>query len=95
MGFSDWLFAQAGRTDSIALVRLAEYLFRYLTVELGLEPGSVGKTLQRDWERGGRREQPAFLTPYQTPSSQATPTSAAAASRLPKRQARHLGKNSD
>jgi hypothetical protein len=34
--FSDWLFAAVGRTDSIALPRLAEFLFRHLTEETGV-----------------------------------------------------------
>ena len=34
MRWSEWLHARTGRTDSIALVRLMELLFEFLTVEL-------------------------------------------------------------
>jgi radical SAM superfamily enzyme YgiQ (UPF0313 family) len=83
--FSDWLGAKLGRTHSIALVALAEHLYRYLSEELLLQ--GVAEVLQADWFRGGiKRERLAFLTglvgesaPVQTPK----PVTA-------KRQQRHL-----
>ncbi len=59
--WSDWLYSQIRRTDSIALARLAELLFQFLITELGLEPKLVAETLWRDWQRAGRTEKPEFL----------------------------------
>jgi Protein of unknown function (DUF4080) len=64
MQFSDWLFVKVGRTDSIALARLAELMFLFLTEELGAEKQLTAETLWRDYQRGGRREKPEFLRPY-------------------------------
>lgn len=59
--WSDWLYAQIRRTDTIALARLAELLFRHLTTERHLDAKLVAETLWRDWQRGGRAEKPEFL----------------------------------
>jgi hypothetical protein len=86
--FSDWLYARLGRTDSIALARLAELLFEFLTGELKLERKATAETLRRDWQRCSRRDAPEFLRRF-------LPVEAAVQPRapripLPKRQARHL-----
>ena len=91
MRWSEWLFGQVGRTDSIALARVSELLFKYLTAQLGLAPQSTAETLWRDYRRGGgRRDKPEFLRPFikDDPENQfrATP------SLLPKRQSRHLAR---
>lgn len=62
--WADWLFAQVGRTDSIALLRLARLFFHYLTAELSLPSAAVAESLLRDWQRSGRREVPEFLRPH-------------------------------
>ena len=62
--FSDWLFEKVGRTDSIALARLAGLLFDFLTTKLGLPHQSTAERIWRDYQRGGRREQPEFLRAY-------------------------------
>lgn len=85
--WSDWLCAQSGRTDGIALIRLMEFLFRYLTDELQLDAVPVAHSLWDDYRRGGRRDKPSFLKEFLPggPSSgepERTP-------RLPRRQARH------
>jgi len=87
--WSDWLFAKIGRTDSIALARLAELLFIFLTAELRLDSRAAAETLWRDYQRGGRHDQPEFLRSHLTHlgpivrplRSQPSPQ---------KRQARHL-----
>ena len=89
MRWSDWLFAQIGRTDSIALARLAELLFRFLCEELGLECKRVAEALWRDWQRGGRTEVPEFLRTW-IASSAAAPRPRERKAGL-KRQSRHLG----
>ena len=61
MRWSEWLHARTGRTDSIALVRLMELLFEFLTVELKLDPQQTAAVMWRDYQRGGRHDKPAFL----------------------------------
>ena len=97
--FSDWLHEQLGRSDAIALARLAESLFTFLTAVLGREPRLVAETLWRDYRRGGRVDRPAFLATWipDEEVSAARKAHAAGKSRTPdsvtapKRQARHLG----
>jgi radical SAM superfamily enzyme YgiQ (UPF0313 family) len=89
--FSDWLYAQLKRTDTIALVRLMEMTFQFLTQERGLDPKFVGEHFWRDCERAGRRDAPNFLKDFvpaknpDEPRERNRPESS-----LPKRQARHL-----
>jgi radical SAM superfamily enzyme YgiQ (UPF0313 family) len=85
---SDWLYTRLGRTDTIALARLAELLFDFLTGELKQEPAVVAETLLRDWRRAGRREVPEFLRAFLPPGELIHPRAATPAT--PKRQARHL-----
>jgi radical SAM superfamily enzyme YgiQ (UPF0313 family) len=91
MKWSDWLHARSGRSHGIALARLAEWLFKYLTTQLGQPAADVAQSLWRDWRRAGRREKPEFLAPFLTDDAvkvSGAPTVAAGA----KRQARHLAK---
>jgi hypothetical protein len=85
--FSDWLYARVGRTDSIALPRLAELLFTHLTTGLGHAPGDVAEILGRDWERGGRRDRPEFLRSF--PSTDDARPRETKCFVKPRRQARH------
>jgi radical SAM superfamily enzyme YgiQ (UPF0313 family) len=62
--FSDWLYAKIGRTDSIALTRLMERLFEFLTHELALDAKLVAETFGRDCRRTGRRDAPNFLKEF-------------------------------
>jgi len=88
MQWSDWLNARIGRQHSIALDRLAQCLFQYLTEECALAREAVAGTLWRDWQRAGRREKPVFLAKY-IPDAEVPPPRRK--SETPKRQARHLG----
>jgi hypothetical protein len=88
MRWSDWLYEQIGRQHSIALDRLAQRLFQYLTEECALASGAVAESLWRDWQKAGRREKPAFLAAH-IPDAEVPPPRAK--SETPKRQARHLG----
>ncbi len=83
--FTDWLHARAGRTHSIALKRLADFLFTYLTDDRHLDPDLVGPTLLLDYRRGGRRDKPKTLQPFPEPEPQTTSPKGPL-----KRQARHL-----
>jgi radical SAM superfamily enzyme YgiQ (UPF0313 family) len=86
--FSDWLYARIGRTDSIALARLAELLFEFLTGELKLAAATVAETSLHDWQRGGRREVPEFLREFLP--AEIGPRANAGKTASLKRQARHL-----
>ncbi len=88
MGWSDWLYGRVGRTDGIALGRLMELLFEYLTAELKRDAQSVAQAIWRDYQRGGRRDKPSFLRQYLA----AEPALGAdrIKVRAPKRQRRHL-----
>ena len=88
MRWSDWFHAQVQRTDSIALVRLAELLFRFLTHELGLQPSATAQVLWRDYQLGGRADVPGFLRDFLTAEAGRPFKSPHAVG--PKRQARHL-----
>jgi radical SAM superfamily enzyme YgiQ (UPF0313 family) len=87
--FSDWLHARTGRTDGIALIRLMELLFEFLTGELKLGAKPVAETLWRDYQRGGRHDKPSFLKDFLPPDEKVVPLRKAKTA-LPKRQARHL-----
>jgi len=85
--WSDWLYSQTHRTDSIALARLMELLLVYLTMQHHHTPKAVAESLWRDYQRGGRRDMPGFLREH-LPDQ---PTRAMASSlAIPKRQARHV-----
>jgi radical SAM superfamily enzyme YgiQ (UPF0313 family) len=86
--FSDWLYARLNRTDTIALVRLAEMLFDFLCTERQVAAGLAAESVWRDWQRGGRRDPPEFLRAHLP--EEAVARSRVARSSLPKRQARHL-----
>jgi hypothetical protein len=87
--FSEWLHGRVGRTDGIALMRLMELVFEFLTRELKLEPRAVAEKMWRDYCRGGRRDKPAFLKPYLADEPLSAPVGQRPTA-LPKRQARHL-----
>jgi radical SAM superfamily enzyme YgiQ (UPF0313 family) len=89
MRWSDWLYARTNRTDSIALARLMEVLFEFLTQESNLDPQEVASSLWHDYQRGGRHDKPAFLKSFLPQEKPVTPQSRKPLT-LPKRQARHL-----
>ena len=89
MRWSEWLHGRVGRTDSIALVRLMELLFEFLTQELELDPSQTAAVMWRDYQRGGRHDKPAFLSRF-LPSDQPPHPPRRMRSGVPKRQARHL-----
>lgn len=86
--FSDWLFAGEQRVHGIPLGRLAERLFTYLTERLDHDPDLVANTLWRDYVRGGRKDKPAFLTPFHLPPVHEVQVNEE--STTPARQSRHL-----
>ena len=86
MAFSDWLFDQVGRTDSIALVRLMQLLFEFLTQQRGWSPVWPARLLWRDYRRGGRHDKPGFLVEHLNDTTAAGSTLRRSG---PKRQSRH------
>jgi radical SAM superfamily enzyme YgiQ (UPF0313 family) len=87
--FSEWLYARTGRTDGIALVRLMEWLFEFLTGELRLDARQTARALWHDYRRAGRHDQPGFLKDFLTADETVIPLPKTKTA-LPKRQARHL-----
>jgi hypothetical protein len=88
MRWSEWLHAQAGRTDSIALVRLMGLLFEFLIDEIKLDPTRVAEAIWADYQRGGRRDKPGFLKEFLPLKEQAASLGPTRPT-IPKRQARH------
>jgi len=87
--WSEWLHARVGRTDGIALARLMELLFKFLTDDLRLDPRATAEVIWRDYQRGGRHDKPSFLKDL-LPADKRSVSPRQSASALPKRQARHL-----
>ena len=84
--WSDWLYAQTGRTDAIALSRLMQLLFEFLTVEVKLPHQTVAEALWRDYQRGGRNDKPDFLREHLPANA---PLPRRERTQTLKRQARH------
>jgi hypothetical protein len=59
--FSDWVFERGGKNYGIALSRLSELVFEFLTGELGREAEFAARAVWRDYQRGGRSDRPWFL----------------------------------
>ena len=89
MQWSEWLHARAKRTDSIALMRLMELLFEFLTSELALDKTVVANKLYEDYRRGGRSDKPGFLKDFISEDGRSVKQSQSN-SKLPRRQARHM-----
>jgi len=89
MQWSDWLFARLGATHGIALGRLAELLFEFLTEKKGVDAATAAEAMWEDYRRAGRSDRPAFLRPWigNEPIPRAPSTSRSSAIR----QARHRG----
>jgi hypothetical protein len=86
--WSEWLHGKTRRTDSIALARLMQLLFEFLTQERGLDAKTVACSLWNDYRRGGRRDKPVFLKDLLDEENHGTQPGEPIPN-LPKRQARH------
>ncbi|MDB5302570.1 MAG: Radical domain protein [Phycisphaerales bacterium] len=89
MKLSDWLFARIGRNHGIALLSLAELVFKYLTAETGHDFATVAAALWSDYQRGGRSDRPEFLKAY-VPEPDRAARRQALSQVAARRQARHL-----
>src|SRR5262249_37572845 len=87
LAWSDWLHTRTRRTDGIALLRLMELLFEYLKDHLSHEAHRLAPIMLRDYERGGRKDQPGFLRNY-LPAKRGKDLRKLERSIIPKRQAR-------
>lgn len=85
--FSNWLYAASGKTNGIALKRLAELLFRYLIEENGCDDWQAARAVWNDYRSGGRSDRPEFLRPYLPRLEDESPLVARSAALS--RQARH------
>jgi hypothetical protein len=89
MALSDWLYAQLGQAHGIALNRLAELVFSWLTEQAHVSGETAGRALGRDWARCQRPDWPLFLRPFAAPGD-IPPRGAARAERgFAARQTRH------
>jgi radical SAM superfamily enzyme YgiQ (UPF0313 family) len=66
MQFADWLYATTNQTHAIALRRLAELLFTYLTKQANHAPAPTAAHLWQDYQHTGRSDRPPFLAPHIT-----------------------------
>ncbi|MCF7849272.1 MAG: B12-binding domain-containing radical SAM protein [Kiritimatiellales bacterium] len=64
MQWSDWLYRVAGTTGNIALPRLAQFLFEFLTQEKGLDEKTGAKTIWDDYQQYNRPGRPAFAKKF-------------------------------
>jgi hypothetical protein len=87
MRLSDWLYARTGRTHEFALERLCDFLYAFLTGEMGLERGTAADALARDYEESGAKGRLAFMARGARPAPQRSGAKPAA---VPARRTRHL-----
>ncbi len=90
MSFSEWLHQRLGRGYGIALARLGDLLFEYLTMRCQVMPEALAPVMLQDYQRGGRSDVPVFLRPWLPQTT--TPTSRHVVEQgNRKRQIRRLG----
>jgi radical SAM superfamily enzyme YgiQ (UPF0313 family) len=89
MGLSDRLFRRFGQAHGIALHDLAEFLFRHLTRELGVDAARAAGSMWRDYQRGGRVDCPTFLRDFVPESERRALRARSFARTAPPRQSRH------
>lgn len=82
-----WLYATARATSGIAMHRLAELLWQWLTTERRVDAPAAGAAMAADYARCARHDWPEFLRPW-VAASKPKARHAAAGGR---RQARHHG----
>lgn len=93
MALGDWLWARAGQTDGLSLLRLMELVFVFLTEERGHPAETVASTLWRDFTRAGRTDRPpgwlAKHLPREAASSSSRKMKSGVKTVNAKRQERH------
>lgn len=85
--FSDWLNERANATHGIALTKLVQYMFSFLTEIRGHDPHAIAPILLEDYQRGNRSDVPPCLREF---LPEDTSGNSKRSKRGPSRQARHL-----
>lgn len=85
MEFSDWLWETTQSQHGIALKRLCDLVFEFLTETRGHKADAVGPRILADYQRPGRRTVPSSLMPWRDVVDVDQPVDGD----LPARQARH------
>ncbi|MEO6022219.1 MAG: DUF4080 domain-containing protein [Burkholderiales bacterium] len=71
LAFSDFMFAKTGKTHEIALERLYDLIFYFLTEHLALDAASIRPRLIEDYQASGARGKLSFLEAGPTANSAA------------------------
>lgn len=61
LSFSDWLFQHTGQRHGMALTRLLNHIWFYLTEVQGMNPAVIADSLWADYRAGGRSDIPICL----------------------------------
>lgn len=88
--FSDWLHGRVGKNYGIALGRLAELLFDFLTLELRQDPRETAQKVWADYQQGGRSDRPGFLLQHLPAEAMKISRARVVIGGGTKRQIRHL-----
>ena len=59
--FTDWLFATTGKTHEMALERLFEHVFAFLTADLAMPREAAVAALEADYEASGAKGRLSFM----------------------------------
>jgi len=87
LAFSDWIYAETGKTHALAFERMVHLVHRHLSEEREVDAEQLAAALIEDYQSSGGRARLAFETgdaPRPLPRPQRT------AGSTPSRQARHL-----
>ena len=68
MRLSDWLFSTTTQTHRIALPRLFELLWQYMTEKQDVETATASATLHLDFKHNRLKGTPAFIVPGTEPA---------------------------
>ncbi len=88
LAFSDWLYAQTGQTHRLALDRLFEWVYHWLSGQQSIPLEAIIESLGRDYQRSGMRKELVFLGEWGRPPRRSAEKNSGA----PARQSRHLVK---
>lgn len=82
LAFADWLYAERGASDGIALSNLARFLFRFLRERCGFSEAVIRQRIDADFHRLGRK-------PLRLKRSQSSVHLVSKPGALPPRQTKH------
>ena len=89
---SDWLYTNLGASDGVALMRMSQLLFTFLTERLSCHPAVAAQALWHDYTHGRTADQaPAWLAQH-LPKEQHRQVEKLAQAGPPARQRRHQAK---